>query len=453
MKLSPYQLHDLESLITTVRADESKRLIAEAVRAYNGGALRAAIMSTWVALCADIIEKLRELAAMGEAVAKKHCDELDKFIKNNDVKSLQQFEGDLLKVATDELEILSSHERDQLERLSKDRNLCAHPAFVSEEEGILFSPSPEIARAHIVHAILLLLSRAPVQGKTLIARLDKDILGGTFPKDDGEIQELLDKSYLAAAREGAIGSIIKCLLKALIGDEKEKYKEHSAAISKAFAAIGRIRPDLFEQIVPEFAKKLGKDLEGAALLRLSHYLGSEPRIWEWIEEGQMRFLAKIESAQKSELGPAFHGRGIPEIGASLLKRLESSDLEYTEWISILGKWPCRAFVPKVLDLYCGVGSFQSAHSVGSSVVLAHAEFLDANDLATIIEGFKGNSQISEAALSSDIFIELFDRTSSMHEAAKDSWKDLSDYISNSLEPEHYTRKELIQKIKGAGLTD
>ena len=65
---------DIDTLALAVRDRESRRLIAEAITAYRGGALRSAIMSTWIAVSFDIISKARELAAQGEAVPKAFCN-------------------------------------------------------------------------------------------------------------------------------------------------------------------------------------------------------------------------------------------------------------------------------------------------------------------------------------------------------------------------------------------
>ena len=50
-------LTDIDSLALAVRDPESKRLVGEALSAYRGGALRSAIVSTWIAVDYDIIAK------------------------------------------------------------------------------------------------------------------------------------------------------------------------------------------------------------------------------------------------------------------------------------------------------------------------------------------------------------------------------------------------------------
>jgi hypothetical protein len=215
-------LHSLDTLLLTVRDLESKRLAQEAVTAYHAGAYRAAILSIWVAVCADIISKLKELATGGEAAAVLEVNNLEQWIKTKDLKHLQQFENGVVELARDKFEMLLPHEQVDLARLRDDRHLCAHPAFISDDA--LSSPSPELARAHIVHAILHLLSRPPIQGKQLIARYDRDLMGGSFPEKPAEIETVLRQNYLTSAKLGSVVSFIKALAKALVVSEAAKYK-------------------------------------------------------------------------------------------------------------------------------------------------------------------------------------------------------------------------------------
>jgi len=159
---------DIDSQVLQVRDRESRRLIGEAIAAYRGGALRSAIMSTWIAVAYDIIAKARELAGQGEAAPRAFVAELDKGIAAKDKRKLQAIESELLDKANSDLQLLAPHEYAALARLQEDRHLCAHPAFVVEDE--LFQPTPELVRAHIVHAQQHLLIHAPLQGKSAVRR-------------------------------------------------------------------------------------------------------------------------------------------------------------------------------------------------------------------------------------------------------------------------------------------
>src|SRR5208283_4206051 len=163
-----------------------------------------------------------------------------------------------------------SHETIDLKRLQEDRNLCAHPAFVSDDA--LFSPTPELARAHITHAILHLLSRPPVQGKQLISRFDRDLKGGSFPNKLDEIEVVLRQNYLAQAKPGSVVSMIKALAKALVGAEVATYKGKEDQVAFSLASIGRIAPGPFEEHLPPLIQRLGRELDDGKVLGLCRYV-------------------------------------------------------------------------------------------------------------------------------------------------------------------------------------
>ena len=63
-------LTDLNELIQNTRNSYVNKYLTEVLTAYNAGAYRAAVSTLWVAVCIDIIEKIRELSADGDAEAK-----------------------------------------------------------------------------------------------------------------------------------------------------------------------------------------------------------------------------------------------------------------------------------------------------------------------------------------------------------------------------------------------
>ncbi len=90
--LAGQSLTDIDAMVLAVRDGESRRLITEAITAYRSGALRSAIMSTWIAVAYDIIAKARELAAQGEPAPKAFVDDLDLAITHKAISKLQRIE-------------------------------------------------------------------------------------------------------------------------------------------------------------------------------------------------------------------------------------------------------------------------------------------------------------------------------------------------------------------------
>lgn len=186
---------DLEGLILKCPDENARSHIREGVRCYEGGAYRAAIISAYVAVCFDLIEKVRSLSAAGDAEAKTLLSVLSNLQdqqKKNDPKAitgLLEFERNLLEVFRDKFDFFGAHEFEDLARLRQDRNRCAHPTFLLS--SLPYSPSAELARLHLYNALSLVLTQPPRQGRAALDSLSRVILSATFPTSAEDALERL----------------------------------------------------------------------------------------------------------------------------------------------------------------------------------------------------------------------------------------------------------------------
>lgn len=119
-------LSDLDELVLKCRDQKAKNYIREAVACYKAGAFRSAIVSTWIAVSFDILDKLKELSLAGDKEAEKQIEAFDKARRIGDIANSLKFERDILSVCRDKLELISPVEFIDLDRLQEDRNRCAH---------------------------------------------------------------------------------------------------------------------------------------------------------------------------------------------------------------------------------------------------------------------------------------------------------------------------------------
>jgi hypothetical protein len=448
--MSSQQLHSLDALLLSVRDPESKRLAQDAIAAYQGGALRAAVLSIWVAVCADLVGKLRELASGGDANAAAKIKEVDGWIATADKAKFQAFENSVIDLAKTQFEMLLPHEATDLERIKEDRNFCAHPAFVGNDT--LFSPSAELVRSHIVHAISHLLSKAPVQGKQLIARYERDLLGGAFPKTPADIEITLRENFLARAKPSALESLIKALAKALLRDEAAKFKGKERQIAETLAAIGRIHPAVFDTVLPPLINPLANITPDDRVLNLGFYFAADTRIWDWAgEAGQLRYLAKIDNSALADLRGAFIARHVLAIGERLLIQIAAAPLNAQD--ELLKRFPCRAFVGEVLARYQRAGSFRSAEECGSGIVVSHAPFFKVEDVARLDGAIRGSThnQILHAGGSSEILMQVFDNSKHLLPSAAPYWASIADYIIKGKEAHDYEYPAFLAALAAAGV--
>jgi len=192
-------LTDLDELIQTVREKTSRSYISEAVIAYRSGAYRSAIVSTWIALTFDIILKLREISNKGDGQARNIIQDLEKYQTSKNWKKLWEIENYLLDDAYKKFEFINDSEYEFLKRLKKDRNRCAHPDYIFKD--VLFQPTPELVRMHIVHAIKFLLMHQPVQGRYAIEGILQDIKRASFPSNFERAYSTLCEDYFDYAKD------------------------------------------------------------------------------------------------------------------------------------------------------------------------------------------------------------------------------------------------------------
>ncbi|MBU1264037.1 MAG: hypothetical protein KJ946_05380 [Gammaproteobacteria bacterium] len=272
-------LTDLDELILRCRDQRAKAYLSEAVGSYKSGAFRAAIVATWIAVCFDFIDKLRELALSGDKEAEKQVEELEKTRKLGDVAMALKFERDLLTLARDKFELISHLEYIDLDRLQADRNRCAHPSLVSEEQA--YTPSAELARAHIHAAVTHLLQHQPAQGKYALERLMAEVESEYFPTSSEQATIALSSGPLRKPRDSLARNFILLLLKRLL-QEGASNKPRSQIVA-ALRAVGAMHRAHYVSTLKEKLTPLFRTVADADLLRCTQFLERVPDCWQFME--------------------------------------------------------------------------------------------------------------------------------------------------------------------------
>lgn len=213
------RLRDLDELIISCRSKSSKEYIQEAIACYEAGAFRASIISTWTSVFFDIVEKCQELALSGDAAAISLVERFEKAETNRDLSALLKFEREILQSAGRDIELFSEIEHSDLRRIQEDRHRCAHPT--RNLKGERFVPSAELARAHIVTAVDILLSQPASQGKAALEGILGTIDSKFFPNQIEKAKEALLQTGLAKPRYSLIRNLLIVLMKACLHTEKE----------------------------------------------------------------------------------------------------------------------------------------------------------------------------------------------------------------------------------------
>jgi hypothetical protein len=406
-------LSDLDELMLKCRDEKARSYIKEAVLCYKSGAIRSAIVSTWIAVSFDIIDKLKELSIAGDKEAEKQLEGFEKARKAGDIARSLKFERDILEVARDKLELISHIEFIDLERLQQDRNRCAHPSMTTD--GEIFNPSAELARVHIRSAVEYLLQHPPAQGKYALEMLINEVDSEYFPRTLDKAITAFKNSPLLKARESLVRNFIIILLKKLL--DGCDYKEERQ-ISSALNAIEHIHNVIYNSTLSEKLSDLVKTIGSENLGKTIGVLQNITESWGFLNDDVKQKLEDyVERLPREELADLYYLLETTGLSVSATKRLnittrdELSDAPFFLLPRQVGD--------RIVKLYVASGSFELANNFSSTVITYASDFTK-EQIEKIIRACGENGEIKSSFKVGNV-INALRRNKSVNDQEVDSW--------------------------------
>lgn len=384
-------LSNLDELIQKVRNIHSKNYLNESISSYRAGAYRASLITTWIAVCVDIIEKIRELSLSDDAAAKKIEERLDG-INANDPSSMLLFEKDILDIACDELQLISAIEKSHLERLKNDRNVCAHPTF--SHDGSQFTPHAELTLSYIVLASNYLLIHPPVKGKVVIQRLFELINEPSFPEDEEKAYTLLSSdNNLGRVRDSSVRNLTIILLKRVFRDESGVAPELLNRISASLGAICRLYPEIYTNVIEIMLGPMLSEANDTQLKRVFPFLSSRNELWEKIAQPEkIRIDGLMQSMDVDDL-IKYHVPKLAEVNFQIRKELmvKLESFNNVDQAKLIASNPSHIYKNQAINVFIESLSFDSAEFRGNSLLVPMASKLDVDDIKLIFKGALENT--------------------------------------------------------------
>ena len=411
-------LTDLDELLEGVRNDRSREYISEAISTYRAGAYRSAIIATWVAVCIDIIDKIRELSLEGDKRAKNLETRLDK-LKDTSIKDFQIYENSLLEYAQKNILIISSHESVLLQRIKDDRNFCAHPDFINDAQGEQITA--EGARAHIVNACNILLHHTPIRGKILIKRIEKLVAEISFSPDEETAYIVLSSEHylnFGRAQDSVFRNLTAIFLKNIFKGNRFSYSRIER-LSSALQAISKLKSDVYGNTLKERLDSQLSDMTDARLKRIFLL----PHLWSRIGNPiQKRIIELVLTLPPNDIIKYklnLSAEKIPAIKSALITRFES--FEDNNKLKVIAGCPIKEFKTLAIQTFIASGNYNIAHTNGQQYLLPYAPYFDRDDLQNILNESRENSQILPARGMEEIFISFFNETKQTIPEYGDMW--------------------------------
>jgi hypothetical protein len=125
-----------------------------------------------------------------------------------------KFEREILISSKSKFSLFDDTALIDLRRIQEDRNRSVHPLF--SYDGLLYQPTAEQARTHLINAYNKLLNEPNVYGKAVIDRLFELIYSSVFPVDYSKAKVVLEGSYLKYPKDSLLRNFVISLLKQYI---------------------------------------------------------------------------------------------------------------------------------------------------------------------------------------------------------------------------------------------
>ena len=424
-----------EDLASEVRSPDSRTLFQEAVKAYEAGAHRAAIVTTWTVVVFDLYSKLRELGEH-EKRAAEFVGVLDKAIADDDRSELSKLEAEILDICwqgtekkrdrppKDGFYLFSAQDHKFLSRLRQDRHLCAHPAML--ESGGMFAPTAEAALAHLAGAVDACLAHAPLEGRALEERFKEFKAGSAWIDDDGARRSHLKRAFLDVARESSRKRLVRDVVKGSYAAESdERLARRNRQLSGDFAHVA---PDLFEQVLlAEIAKRAG-DTDPDQLQRLVGAFGDREGFWDaWPSEVLPWMAEVLEKAPADSLIdsgamgvplPLLAG-GASDVADVLTKRRVGLSPDRRAKVAV--STPNRETLDELVAAFESSASFDDSNTLARAIHSV-ASSLTPEQIDRVREAAVGNSQVSDAFDVDQTLLAVF-RNDTGRAGARDRWAD------------------------------
>jgi hypothetical protein len=408
---------DLDELVLRCRDKEARAYIAEAVACYRAGAFRACIVTTWIAVVFDFIHKLKELELTGDKLAQQKLQMLEKIQSQNDIGASLVFEREVLDLAKNNFEFLSTVEYDDLKRLFEDRNRCAHPSMQTWDEP--YQPAGELARYHLRNVVLYLLQRPPVQGKAALDRITKEIESEYFPVDVNQAVEHFKHGPLTRARVPLIRGVILVLTKTLLHEAlpAQSRTRHVSALK----AILHMYVDIGEKVLQEDLPKVLQSVNDTEWINVMKYVRCIPSSWDVLgEPGRIKALTFMTSSSTETVAPALgDALHVPALREIAIQRIQ--DLPVEILAEQIHSEPLQEYADLAIRFFAKARSYDQGNNLARSLIRPLAAVLAPQDIRQAVEVFLDNNQLHGSSGTIDVIGEVFEQNRQYFEELKDIW--------------------------------
>jgi hypothetical protein len=384
---------DIENFVSGIKNVNVKEYIEEAIKSYNSGAFRASITYIWLAVFIDINQKIEQLSVLGEQEAVTIIHKIEQIRKENNIQEMLFFERDILNIAKEKFNLFDDITMIDLKRIQEDRNRSVHPLL--SYEGLLYKPSAEQARTHLLNAYTKLLNEPNVYGKSVIDRLFELIYSTIFPIDYTKAKIVLESSYLKSPKDSLLNNFTIAILKQYLKEPLEFHQEN---------AIGNTLSYLFEKDRGKIENIIGDKLptivniaNNNELLKILKLILIDNYFYNLFDDAQKILINNfIKDCPSGNLDILDKLTKIPDIGIFAETRINyTSRKELFEYIDEV-PWSIPKSIRKVITKQYVMSINYDLANGFARVVIETIPEMEKGELIELIIGIGKNDQVSNS---------------------------------------------------------
>jgi len=260
-----------------------------------------------------------------------------------------------------------------------------------------YQPSPELARSHLRNAIEHLLQRPPVQGKSALNRLISDVDSDYFPPNTDDAIKYFSAGPLARPRAALVRNFVIVLTKTLLNSDLDEQKQKR--FLAALLATIHIHRGISHGTLADKLSEIIIRLSDSELSSSLFYLYNVRDTWQYLAEDSRNRLKNYVKTLPTDdddngLYCALNIKDLTDIAIERIKELSYTNL--ADLISLDKENIHPVFVQHAIELYKDSGSFATANSIGSRLIIPLAKHIPPNDVEGIVQACAENNQIKDS---------------------------------------------------------
>lgn len=393
----------IEDLIEKINEPKSKDLFLDVYATYTQGQYRATIVMLWTVVVCDLIYKLQYLRDVyNENTAIAILEEIEAKQKKNPKNP--EWENYLLQAVRERTQLIDDIEKEALEHLQKQRNICAHPIITNS--NILFKPSKELTRALMRTVLDSILLKTPLLAKEYIKTILEDFekRKDDFSPWDDTFERYFQNRYLQHLTVEQVLKLYKLLWRFVFLPNNDKEKANSVINVRM---LEHILYNYNKQCI-DFMKKsieiYSLNIDNSVLVDLfTTFLIKHPEIYDILSEqtkalyesANKTFVQKLQYHVITELDFAQCINSINEMFKNRCEEIRDSNI-YKFSYSLKEKAKEYSVLPIYYDLcidwYTGSCTFDEANLLFDAFIRVNYKEFNKDLIFKLINAADANSQ-------------------------------------------------------------